>query len=83
LFRVERAAGEEQQGIDLPDGAVYPPPAAHLSEMQDELLLERRKRHSQNPVRADISVISEIQITVAVEKAKGRWCDMLNACLGG
>jgi hypothetical protein len=32
----ERPGGQEQQGIDLPDGAVDAPPAAHFAKMQNE-----------------------------------------------
>jgi hypothetical protein len=42
---VERDVGREldarqEQGVHLADGAVDPPPRPHLSEMQDELLLD-------------------------------------------
>jgi hypothetical protein len=44
-FGIQRLSGQEQQGIDLPHRAVDAPAAAHLSEMQDELLLEGCECH--------------------------------------
>ena len=36
-------AGDEQQRVDLADGAIDAPAAAHLAEMRDELTRERRR----------------------------------------
>ena len=45
LVCVQRLGRNEQQGIDLPHGAIDAPAAAHLAEMQHEGLGDRGEVH--------------------------------------
>jgi hypothetical protein len=42
LLGVERLRGDEEQGMDLGDGAVDPPADAHLAPVEDEPLFDWR-----------------------------------------
>ena len=43
LLRREGAGGKEKEGMDLGDGAIYPPARSHFSPMEDELLSNGRE----------------------------------------
>jgi len=40
LLGVQRRLGDEEQGLDLGDGAVDPPAGTHLAPVEDEVLSE-------------------------------------------
>jgi hypothetical protein len=63
----ERRLGQEEEGVDLADGAVDPPAGAHLSEMQDELLLDL----AWHPELSRVSEISETDVARCSRSQKG------------
>ena len=60
LFRIERAAMEKQQGVDLGDRAVHSPGAAHVAPMVDETVCDGTQLHGLSVCRPEISVKREI-----------------------